>query len=71
MSMIPLSWAEIRSWVLLTSREVTPDEVRLIRKLSFIYVSQYTSSKDIATTAPYPDEEYVLKHAAEQRDRKK
>ena len=66
-----LSWETIRAWQELTGTELTPNDARLIRKLSLIYVSQYTTSKDIKITAPYPDLEYVAQHAAQQRKLKK
>ena len=71
MGMTPLSWVDIQAWSQLTGSQLTPSEARLMRKLSFIYVSQYNASKDIKCEAPYPDQDYVERFKAEQRSQKK
>lgn len=50
--MAPIDWSDIMAWCHLTGTELHPEECRILRKLSFAYVSQYNQSKEHDSPAP-------------------
>ncbi len=52
MGMIPIDWVDIKAWAELTGTELHAEESKLLRELSFLYVSTYNSSKSHDCPAP-------------------
>ena len=59
MGTIPIEWADIAAWVSLTGTEVTPDEVRCIRDMSFVYLSQINKAQKQDCPAPFLESEQI------------
>lgn len=45
MGAVPVDWVDIKAWAQLTGTELHAEESRILRLLSFHYVSQYNISK--------------------------
>lgn len=53
MGNVPLSWASIHWWQVVTSIELSPWEARLIRKLSVEYLAESRRAEDAGCPAPW------------------
>lgn len=55
MGVAPIEWVDIKAWAQLTGTELYPEESKILRELSFHYVSQYNISKAHDCPAPEND----------------
>lgn len=55
MGLAPVEWTDIAAWVALTGTDIHPEEARILRDLSGVYVSQYSRSKKQDCPAPFTD----------------
>ena len=53
MGLVPLSWPDIKDWSIFTGTNLHPEEARILRALSFAYISHNGKSKDQNCSAPY------------------
>ena len=52
MGAAPIEWVDIKAWAELTGTELHAEESKILRELSFLYVSQYNNSKAHDCPAP-------------------
>ena len=55
MGVAPVDWVDIKAWAQLTGTELHAEESKILRQLSFYYVSQYNNSKAHDCPAPEND----------------
>lgn len=56
MGLAPIDWIDIQAWVNLTGLDIHPEEVRILKDLSCVYIGQLGKSKKIDCSAPYQEE---------------
>lgn len=64
MGLAPLDWVDIRAWVELTGTEILPEEARILRELSAVYLSHSNKGKEPDAPAPFLERETTADRGA-------
>ena len=56
MGMTPLDWVDVSAWVSLMNVDLHPEEIKILRELSYAFVSWTNKAKEQNCPAPYGDE---------------